>query len=123
MAIQFTSALVSARLQAIADAIGSGAYLSICTGGYGAVLATINLNSPPGTVSGDTLTFNGFPKTVSASGTGTAAIARIRTSGNADRIVDISVGLPGSGADIVLSTTSIIAGNNVTVDSLSMIEP
>jgi len=103
------------------DAGSSNGYISICTASYGTVLATINLNDPCGTVAGGILTFSGFPKTTTASGTGTAAIARIRTSANADAVVDLTVGLPGSGANIILATTAISSGGTVTMDALSIV--
>jgi len=124
--ITYTTAAKNARLQAVADAIdaGSGAgYINICTAGYGTILATINLNDPCATATDGVLTFSGFPKSTTASATGTAAIARIRTSANADCILDISVGLPGSGADMILATTAITSGGTVTIDSLSIVHP
>ena len=60
------------------------------------------------------LTLSGFPKNATASATGTAAAARIRTGGT-DIITGLTVGT--SGADVILGSVSITSGQTVTLNS------
>ena len=60
------------------------------------------------------LTLSGFPKNATASATGTAAAARIRTGGT-DIITGLTVGT--SGADVILDSVSITSGQTVTLNS------
>ena len=100
--------------------IGSTGVLEIGTTGMATVLATIALDATAGTASGGVLTFSGFPKSdASADATGTAAAARIRTaSGGTDIVTGLSVGT--SGSDINLNSTSISAGQTVTISSATI---
>lgn len=122
MAVTYNTATKNARMQAVADNIdgGSGAgYLQIGTTGMGTVLATITLADPCGTVSGGVLTFSGFPKSdTSAPATGTAAAAVIKASDGTVVVSGLTVGT--SATDIVLDTTSIAAGEVVTLNSASI---
>ena len=96
----------------------AGGFLDLLNSG-GSVLAVFNLNTPSaGTSSGPVTTFAGFPK--SASGTaGTVASARLRTSTGADFRTGIPVGIPGSGAPVIVDngvgTLVITGGQTVTV--------
>jgi len=67
------------------------------------------------------LTFSGFPRSdTSADANGTAAAARIRDSNGNDVITGLTVGVAGSGADIILDTTSIDASETVTLNSATL---
>lgn len=117
-AFTYDATTKSARMQVVADRIdlGSGpGTLEICTSGYGAVLATITLNDPSGTVSTGVLTLSGFPKNATATGTGTAAAARIKASDGTVIVNNLTVGT--SGSDINLNSTSIAIGQTVTISS------
>lgn len=119
MAVTYTNAVKEARLTAVVTAIGSGGKLEIGTAGMAAVLATITLDATAGTASDDVLTFSGFPKSdTDAAGGGTAAAARIRTSGNVDIVTGLTVGT--SSADIVLDNLSINNGQTVTITSATI---
>ena len=120
MAVNYTTAVKNARLDAVVTAIGSAGVLEIGTAGMASVLATIALGNPAGTSAGGVLTFSGFPRTdSSADASGTAAAARIRTaSGGTDVITGLTVGT--SGADIVLDSVSITAGQSVTINSATI---
>lgn len=118
MSVTYTTAAKTARMTATRDQIDGGAgagKLEIGTAGMAAVLATITLNDPSGTIAGTVLSLSGFPKTVAASASGTAAAARIRDSANTDVITGLTVGT--SGTDIVLDSTSITSGQNVTINA------
>lgn len=120
MAVTYTTAVKNARLDAVISQIGTTGVLEIGTTGMASVLATISLNNPAGTTSGGVLTFSGFPKSdTSADNSGTAAAARIRTaSGGTDIVTGLTVGL--SASDINLDSTSITAGQTVTINSATI---
>jgi hypothetical protein len=85
------------------------------------ILATIALGNPAAAgASGGVLTFSGFPRSdTSADNTGTAAAARIRTaSGGTDIVTGLTVGV--SASDINLDSTSITAGQTVTINSATI---
>jgi hypothetical protein len=117
-AFTYSTATKTARLTAVRDQIDGGVAagkLEIGSAGFATTCATITLNDPSGTVSGDVLTLSGFPKTIAASAICTAAEARIRDSNNADVITGLTVGT--SGTNIVIDNTSINAGQNVTINA------
>lgn len=117
MAVTYATSVKTARMQAVADAIDAGAgagTLEIGTAGMAAVLATIQLVEPCGTVSGAVLTLDFDPDiSATASGTGTAAAAQIKDGGGTAIITGLTVGT--SGTDIVLDSTSITSGQTVTI--------
>lgn len=116
--MDYAADVKDSRMTAVRDQIDAGAgagILEIGTTGMAAVLATVTLNDPSGTIASGVLSFSGFPKTVAATGTGVAAAARIRDSNNADVVINLTVGT--SGTDIVLDNTSIASGQNVTINA------
>lgn len=122
MAVNYTTAVKNARMTAVRDQIDGGpaaGVLQIGTAGMAAVLAEFTLDDPCGTVASGVLTFSGFPKSdTSANNTGTAAAARIRDSVGTDVVTGLTVGT--SGADIVLDSVSITAGQTVTINSATL---
>lgn len=124
MAVIYSTAAKNARLQAVIDTIDAGAgagVLQIGTTAMGTVLASITLADPCGTVSGGVLTFSGFPRSdTSADANGTAAAARIRDSNGNDVITGLTVGLVGSGADIVFESVSFNVGEIITLNSATI---
>ena len=123
MAVTYTTAVKNARLDAVTAQIDAGAgagKLEIGTTGMGTVLATITLADPSAAAaSSGVLTFSGFPRSdTSADATGTAAAARIRDSNNTDIVTGLTVGT--SGSDINLDSTSITAGQTVTITSATI---
>ena len=119
MAVTYTNAVKIARMAAVVTQAGTTAVLEIGTTGMASVLATIALGNPiAGAATGaGVLTLSGFPRSdTSADATGTAAAARIRTAtGGTDIITGLTVGL--SGADVILDSLSINAGQTVTINS------
>lgn len=116
MTVTYVSSLKQTRMTAVrtaADAGGSFAYIEIGTAAMAAVLATITLPKPMSSESGAVLTLLGVPLSVAASGTGTAAAARLRKSDATDVITGLTVGT--SGTDIILDNTSINAGQTVRI--------
>lgn len=114
MSVTYSPSAKASRMTAIRDLLNSGK-LEIGTAAMAATLVTFTLNASSGSVSGGVLTFSGFPKTVAAAATGTAAAARLRTSADADVVTGLTVGIAGSGADVILDSTSISSGQNVTI--------
>lgn len=111
MAVNYRTSLKTTRMQAVRDDIDSGAgaaTLEICSAAFAAVLITFTLSDPASTVSTDTLTLAGMPKSANASNSGTAAVARIKESTGTVIVNNLSVGT--SGADIIVSNTTINSG-------------
>jgi hypothetical protein len=120
MAVNYTTAVKNARLDAVTSQIGAAGVLEIGTAGMASVLATIALGNPAAAAaSGGVLTFSGFPRSdTAADASGTAAAARIRTGGAADIVTGLTVGT--SGSDINLDSTNITAGQTVTINSMTI---
>lgn len=116
MAVTYTNAVKIARMGAVTTQAGATAVLEIGTSAMGTVLASFTLNNPiAGAATGaGVLTLSGFPKNATASATGAAAAARIRTGGT-DIITGLTVGT--SGADVILDSLSITGGQTVTLNS------
>ena len=116
MAVTYTNAVKIARMGAVTSQAGTTAVLEIGTAAMGTILASFALNNPiAGAATGaGVLTLSGFPKNATASATGTAAAARIRTGGT-DIITGLTVGT--SGADVILDSVSITSGQTVTLNS------
>ena len=118
MAVTYSAAVKTLRMQAVADAIDAGVSsgtLEIGTAGMAAVLAVFQLVEPCGTVSGAVLTLDFDPdiSDTSADGTGAAAAAQIKDGDGVAVITGLTVGT--SGTDIILDSTSITAGQTVTL--------
>lgn len=109
------TAFNNAAAAASATALASGTLEFLDSGG--SILASAGLGTP--TSSGAVTTMSGFPKTVSGTA-GTIASARYRTSAPADWKTGITVGLSGSGAQVILSSLTIAAGQPVTVTSATL---
>lgn len=132
MSVVYASTLKTNRLNLVNDTInsktinastgtGSAGQLVIGTSalsGATGVLATLPLNNPAGTVSGNTFTLNASGVSVSASATGTAALAELRTNGGTTVVSGLTVGT--SGTDIVISSTAVSSGQTVTLTSGSI---
>lgn len=121
MAVTYPNAVKIARMGAVTTQAGATAVLEIGTSAMGAILASFALDNPiAGAAAGaGVLTLAGFPKSATASATGTAAAARIRTStGGTDVITGLTVGT--SGADVILDSVSITSGQTVTLNSAAI---
>ena len=116
MALTYSTAVKTARMNAVVTALGASAKLQIGTSGMATVLATITLDATAGTVANGVLTLSGMPKNVAASAAGVAAAARLRTSDDVDIITGLTVGT--SGTDIIIDNTNIASGQTVNVTSV-----
>lgn len=116
MPVVYSNTVKDARMQAVITALGSGAVLVIGTStlsGSTGVLATVTLANPAFTTSNGVMTMGGLPRTATASATGTAAKAELRTSGGVTIISGLTVGT--SGTDVVINATAVSTGQTVQV--------
>lgn len=124
MTIGLDAAIRSAQVQAILDALdaGSGAALiriydgsRPSTGGTATtLLAELTCSDPSGSVTTGVLTFDTITQDSSANASGTATWFRMVDS-SGTFVMDGSVGT--SGADMNLVTTTIVAGQPVSLSS------
>lgn len=122
MAVDYRTTLKTTRMTAVMNDIDSGVgagFIEICSAGYAAVLATITLADPCGTVTTDTLTLTMPRSDSSADATGTAAVARIKESAGTTIVNNLTVGT--SGANINLNSLSITAAGTVTLNSGTLV--
>jgi len=128
MALKYSEDLRNAQLDEITDAIGSGGVLRIYDGAPPAgpdtavttqnVLAELTLGTPfADPASGGVLTANAISDDTSANATGTATWFRISTSGGT-AVIDGTVGT--SNADLIVDSTSFVAGGLVEITSLTI---
>lgn len=118
MAVTYANPTKQARLEAVIAQIDAGAgpgTLEIGTTGMASVLAVLTLADPCGSATNDVLTFDFDPdiSDTSADASGTAAAARIKDSNGTVIISGLTVGT--SGADIILDSVAITAGQTVTL--------
>lgn len=127
MTLQYTTAVRTARMNAVKDAIdgGSGAgTIAIRTGAAagvgnaagGSLLGTLTCSDPCGTVTNGVLTLSAVTADSSADATGTAAHFRISDSAVV-AVMEGSITATGGGGDLTLNTVSIVSGGPITLTS------
>lgn len=119
MAVVYNTTVRNNRLQQVVNAIDGGpgnGLLEIGTTGMGAVLSTVVLAKPCGTIAAGVLTFSGVPlNDVAAAGIGNAAAARITDSTGTTVISGLTIGTVGSSVtDMVISQASVDSGDIVS---------
>jgi len=120
MAITLNTTLRNARATAIVTEAGATAKLTVYTAAYGAVLYTSTCAATLGTVAAGVLTFNAVGD-ATASGAGTAAIARLFKSDGTTMVIEgLTVGT--SGTNITITNTTIAVSDVVTTSSGSITE-
>ena len=127
MATALNVTLRNAHLNNIRDAIDAGAGPGLvniyagsrpASGGTATTLlgtCTFSAVSAPDAVGG-VLTFSAITEDSSADDSGTATWARLQDS-TGEWVADMAVGEAGSGAGLILNTTSIVAGGPIRIDS------
>lgn len=125
MAIQLSTTVRNARLDAIETAIGVSAVVKIRTGAppancaasdSGTVLATFSLASDyMGAASSGSKAFSSTPISVNASATGTAEHYRVYASDGTTCHMQGTVDT--SGADMTIANTSVNSGQEVKISS------
>ena len=116
MSVTYNTPTISDRLQAVIDNIdggGGNGNLKLYTA-TSTLLSTISLARPCGTIDSGVLTFVGTLLDPSAAATGTAVTARIEDSTGVVVISGLTVGIPLSASDVIMSnglnSTLITAG-------------
>jgi len=130
MALQFSTTVRNARLDAIETAVGVSAVLKIRTGAApadcatadsGTVLATLSLPSDwMAGASGGSKAKSGTWQDASADATGTAAHFRLYASDGTTCHMQGTVGT--SGADMIVDNTSLAAGQSFTINTFTINE-
>jgi len=132
MALGLSTTLRNSRLSQIAAAVDGGAGAGVLriyngvrpsTGGTATTLLSEHTMSDPafGAAAGGVLTANSIADDTSANATATATWCRIVDS-NGTFIIDGSVGLVGSGADLEMNSVNIGIGQTVSINSLVITE-
>lgn len=119
MAVNYNSTVKNSRLTVVKDAIDAGSAggtLEILTSGD-ALLASVTLDDPCGSVAAGVLTFT-TPRSNTASGSGTAAKAQIKDSNGTVVVSGLTVGT--SAADVIVGTTTIASGNTISITSATI---
>jgi hypothetical protein len=136
MAVNYTAALKTARMQSVCDLVGSKT-LGAATGSFTAgqivigtaslsgatgVLATIPMKTTPGSVSGNVFTIDctGGGLTANASGAGTQTAAKAELRNNAGTMICDGLTVGTSGTDVILNSTSITNGQAVTITAATL---
>lgn len=130
MAIQYSTTVRNAQLDALETAIGTAAVLKIRTGAppanvgtadSGTVLASMTLPSDwLAAASGGSKAKSGTWQDASADATGTAAHFRIYASDGTTAHIQGTVTVTGGGGDLTLDNTSIASGQSVTISSFTL---
>ncbi len=130
MAIQLSTTVRNARLDAIETAIGASPILRIRTGAApancgtadsGTVLVTMTLPADfMAAASGGSKALSGTWQDASADATGTAAHFRIYDSGGSTCHLQGTVTATSGGGDLELDNTSIATGQSVTITSFTL---
>lgn len=122
MAIIYSTTAINFRLAGVVSAIDSGpgsGVLRLLDGVV--VLADIVLAKPCGVVAAGVLTFVVPQTDLAANANGNANGARIENSAGVVMISGLTVGIPGSGANIIITngfnTTAVVLGQTVTLVS------
>lgn len=130
MALQYSTTVRNAQLDAFETAIGVSAVLKIRTGAppancatadSGTVLATLSLPSDwMAAASSGSKAKSGTWEDTSADATGTAGHFRIYASDGTTVHAQGTITATGGGGDMTLDNTSITSGQNVTVTSFTI---
>ncbi len=121
MAVTYDTTLKNTRMTDVVTAIGATGFLNIYDASN-VLLATIPLANPAGTVTSGVLAFSGTPLTESSanvSGTATHADVSTATGGTGTKVIT-GLTVSSTSGDIVLSSTSIVAGQPVTITSAAI---
>jgi hypothetical protein len=130
MAIQLSTAVRNARLDAIETTVGTSAIIRIRTGAApancgtadsGTILAELTLPSDwMASASGGTKALAGSWQDLSANNTGTAAHFRLYDSAGTTCHLQGTVTATGGGGDMEVSSTSFTAGQSFTINTFTL---
>lgn len=117
MSVIYSTDAKSARMTGLRDSLVDGR-LEIGTAGFGVVLAAWMLTHSGGTVDSGVWSLGFNNNTVSASGLGDAAAARIIDNTGAVQVTGLTVGT--ANADILVDSTRMSPGQDVTLSSATL---
>lgn len=130
MALQYSVAVRNGQLDAFESTVGTSAVMKIRSGGVpatcatadsGSVLATLNLPVDwMAGASGGSKAKNGAWEDTSADDTGTAQHFRIYASDGTTCHAQGTITASGGGGDLTLDTTSITAGQTITINTFTI---
>lgn len=126
MSIHYSDTVANTRLTDVVTALGAAAVLVVGTSalsGATGVLFTLSLDNPVGTVAARVLTFTGTPIDTTGAAAGTAAKAELRTGGGTVIASGLTVGVSGSGADVIMDSVGITIGRPVRLLAASITHP
>ena len=118
MTVSYSATLKNTRMQDVITAIDSQAAvgtIEIGTSGLAAVLVIVSLQKPSFSQASGVINMHGVPLSGTATGTGTAASARIKDGAGTIQVSGITVGT--SGSDINLNSVTINNGQVVTLNN------
>lgn len=115
MPITYDVALRNIRLTATRDYFANGT-LELLTAAD-VVVAIFGLSDTGGTVAAGVWTLALDATTVAAVASGTITKAQLKTAGGLAHGVGLTVGLSGSGADIIVNAVATLIGVNATISS------
>jgi len=123
---RLTAALIATSQAAGVSVDGRSSFGTLVIGTSGlsgttGVLATIVLQKPSFSIVGKVATLLGVTLSVLASGSGTAALAELRDSDGNTVVSALTVGT--SATDIVITSTSITAGETVSITAGTVTHP
>jgi hypothetical protein len=120
VAVGYSQIAINYRLNGVVSAVDAGGgpgSLRLLTNS-GALLSTVILGNPAGTVNGGVLTFTTPEFDLGAAGTGLAFEGRVYDSNSNLIISGLTVGIPASGANIILANGQ----NSVEVTAGQVVE-
>lgn len=130
MAVQLSTAVRNARLDAIESTVSTSAILELRTGSQpadcgtadsGTLLASMSLPSDwMAAASSGSKAKSGTWSDASANASGTAAHFRIKDSGGSTCHMQGSVTATGGGGDLTLDSVAITSGQSVTITSFTL---
>ena len=115
MAIGYDVAVRNLRQTATRDYFANGT-LELLTAGD-VLVASFGLSASGGSVAGGVWTLAFDATTVAAAAAGSIAKVQLRTAGGLVHGGGLSVGLAGSGADVIVAAVDVLAGADVTIAS------
>ena len=123
MPVIYDATTRTTRMGAVLSAIdsGSGAGKIKILSAADVLLVTIPLAAAPsGAVSGDVLTFGSMPRSGTGAAAGTAAKAIYTNGSDATKVSGLTVGIAGSGANVILDNLSVAVGQTVNITSATL---
>ena len=126
MALTLATAGRNAAASGFGTALNSGKLKIYTSGGSasGTLLATFSFAATAfGTAATGTITAAGFPQTVAAAASGTAAAYELYASDGTTLVGSGTVTMTSGGGDITVDNTNIATGQNITLNSFTHTQP